>query len=45
MLLIMLSQSEQEGRGGGCRDNVKEVGMIGRGMRAKREGDRDTAQH
>lgn len=40
VLLISLSQSEREGRGGGWRDNVKESGVIGKGRGEQREGDR-----
>lgn len=49
MLLIALSLSEREGRGGGWRGSVKEAGVIGRGMRAERgreiEEARSTAHH
>lgn len=40
MLLIALSLSEREGRGGGWRDNVKEAGVIGKKKAEQREGGR-----
>lgn len=45
MLLIALSLSEGEGRGGGWRDNVKAVGVIGKGMRAERGREIEEAEH
>lgn len=41
MLLISLSLSEREGRGGGLRDDVKESGVIGKGRGAQRGRERE----